>query len=156
METVRVVGVWFALAFVTSTTSVAEESPAAWLGRILDPETIGVKPFPGSTLNRKLSVDTIKVARDPEKRHAVYLAPLDQVKAASEHFAKELRVKPSQVSGEGSEFETHVFVLKGGGDYPGKAEGLTIQITRSPWVTGNLQITMEQVIGVAGAGETPP
>jgi hypothetical protein len=119
------------------------QSPAEWIKRILDPKTIGVTPPPGATLNRKLTVDYLS-KEDPPKKMAIYMAPLDQLKTASEHFQNTLKVKPD-VSGAGSEFEMHRFVLQGGGDYPKEAEGLTIIISRSPWVDNKAQITLEYV-----------
>ena len=68
--------------------------------------------------------------------------PLDQLTAVSEHFQNTLKVKPD-VSGAGSEFEMHRFLLQGGGDYPKQAEGLTITISRSQWVDNKAQITLE-------------
>jgi len=117
------------------------QSPADWIKRILDPKTIGVTPPPGAKLNRKLSVDYLTKA-DPPKKIAIYMTPLDQLKAASEHFEKTLKVKP-KVTGADSEFELHKFVLEGEGDYPKEAEGLTITISRSQWVDNKTQITME-------------
>jgi len=119
------------------------QSPADWIKRILDPTTIGVTPPPGATLNRKLSVDYLS-KEDPPKKMAIYMAPLDKLKSVSEHFEKTLKVKPT-VTGAGSEFEIHRFVLQGGGGYPKEAEGLTITISRSQWVDNKLQITMEFV-----------
>jgi hypothetical protein len=117
------------------------QSPAEWIKRILDPATIGVTPPPGTTLNRKLTVDYLS-KEDPPKKMAIYMAPLDQLTAVSEHFQNTLKVKPD-VSGAGSEFEMHRFLLQGGGDYPKQAEGLTITISRSQWVDNKAQITLE-------------
>lgn len=132
-----------ALFIILSTVAslAIAQSPADWIKRILDPTTIGVTPPPGAKLNRKLSVDYLSKA-DPPKKMAIYMAPLDQLKAASEHFEKTLRVKPT-VTGADSEFELHKFVLEGEGDYPKEAEGLTITISRSQWVDNKTQITME-------------
>jgi hypothetical protein len=121
--------------------AVAQETPQDWIKRILDPTTIGVTPFPGSQLNRKITVDTIRTD-DPRKRIAVYMAPLDQLTAAAEHFTKTLGVKPTTTA-EGSPFERHLFQLRGEGDYPKQAEGLTIVILRSPFVDNSAQITMD-------------
>src|SRR5262245_53384262 len=72
-----------------SRVAVAQESPSDWIKRILDPATIKVVPFENSEMNRKITIDTIRTD-DPRKRIAVYMAPLDQLKAASSHFAKTL------------------------------------------------------------------
>ena len=120
---------------------LAQETPQDWIKRILDPATIGVTPFPGSELNRKITVDMIRT-EDPHKRIAVYMAPLDQLGPAANHFNRTLRTAPT-TTGEGSPFERHVFRLSGPGDYPKQAEGLTIVILRSPIVDNRTQITME-------------
>ena len=132
----------FCLLLVTAVA--AQESPATWISRILDPASIGVAPYPGAEMNRKFSVDTIRLDKDPDRKIAVYLAPLEKLREASAHFAKELGIEPA-VTGEGSEFETHTFTA------PGKH--LKVVITRSPWSTGNLQITMEH--DPPGATPTP-
>jgi hypothetical protein len=122
---------------------VLAQSPAEWIKRILDPKTIGVTAPPGATLNRKLSVDYLS-KEDPPKKMAIYMAPLDQLQATSDHFEKTLKVKPT-VTGAGSEFELRRFVLEGAGNYPKEAEGLTITISRSQWVDDKTQITLEYV-----------
>lgn len=119
----------------------AQETPQDWIKRILDPTTIGVTPFPGSQLNRKITVDTIRTD-NPHKRIAVYMAPLDRLSASADYFQKTLHVEPTSTA-EGSPFERHLFQLKGGGNYPKAAEGLTIVILRSPFVDNSTQITME-------------
>jgi len=127
--------------FLLASSAVAQETPQDWIKRILDPTTIGVTPFPGSELNRKITVDTIRLD-DPRKRIAVYMAPLDQLGAAADYFTKTLRVEPV-TTGKNSPFERHVFRLAGEGKYPKQAEGLTILILRSPFVDNRTQITME-------------
>ncbi len=119
------------------------QTPQDWIKRIFDPATIGLTPPPGATVNRKLSVDYLS-KEDPPKQLVIYMMPLAQLGAASDHFAKSLNVKPT-VTGAGSEFELHKFILVGGGTYPPKAEGLTITITRSQFVDNKAQITLEYV-----------
>lgn len=131
------------VALTTVASLVVAQSPSEWIKRILDPATIGVTPPAGAKLNRKLTVDYLSKA-DPPKKMAIYMAPLDELKAASEHFEKTLKIKPT-VTGADSEFELHRFVLEGGGDYPQEAEGLTITISRSQWVDNKTQITLEYV-----------
>lgn len=129
------------LSAVLAATAFAQGTPHDWMKRILDPAKIGVEPFPGSTLNRKLTVDYLSKA-DPPKEIAIYMAPLDQTEAAAAYFEKTLKVKP-EVSGAGSEFAIYRFALSGKGEYPPSAEGLTIVISRSQWVDNKAQITLE-------------
>lgn len=126
---------------VSATGSMGAGTPQEWKKRILDPTTIGVEPFPGSKINRKLTVDYLSKA-DPPKRIAIYMAAPDQIEAASAYFEKALKTKP-RITGRGSEFEMQRFDLVGHGDHPPEAEGLTITISRSQWVDNKLQITME-------------
>jgi hypothetical protein len=121
--------------------AVAAQTPQDWMKRILDPAKIGVTLPPGAVLNKKLSVDYISKT-DPPKEMAIYMMPLDQLQAASQHFAKALGVEP-KVTGAGSMFEIDKFDLSGGGSYPKSAEGLTITISRSQFVDNRTQITME-------------
>jgi len=116
-------------------TARAEGTPQDWIKRILDPAKIGVTPPPGAVLNRKLTVDYLSKA-DPPKEMAIYMMPLDQLKAASDHFKSTLHADPA-VSGSG-EFEIHRFVFDSG-----PAKGLTITLTRSQFVDDKVQITME-------------
>ena len=132
-----------ALLLATAAMARAQESTGDWIKRILDPAAIGVKPYPDSQLNRKITVDTIRYA-DPNQRIAVFMAPLDKIQAASDYFAESLGVKPT-VTEPGTPRERHVFKLTGDGKYPPAAKGLTIEIIRSPWVDGKAQITMEMM-----------
>lgn len=116
------------------------EGTADWLKRILDPATIGVTPFPGSKLNKKITVDTIRY-EDPSKRIAVYMAPLPELPKAVEYFTTTLGVKPTK------EVDTFVFGLRGAGTYPPAAKGLVVTIQRSPWVDGMAQIQLTLTIG---------
>src|SRR5215510_12401797 len=121
----------------------AEETTADWLKKILDPATLGVTPFPGSTLNRKITVDTIRYDRDapPGKRTAVYMAPVAQIDAAAKYFEDTLGMKPrSDTDAKGN--PRHLFVVT---DKPEKARGLRVLILSSPWVDGMAQIQMEYV-----------
>ena len=113
----------------------ADGTQQDWIKRILDPAKIGVTPPPGAVLNRKLTVDYLRKA-DPPNEIAIYMMPLDQLQAASNHFKSTLHADPA-VSGSG-EFEIHRFELGSG-----PAKGLTITLTRSQFVDAKLQITME-------------
>lgn len=128
---------------VLACAAAAEETTADWLKKILDPATIDVAPFPGSSLNRKITVDTIRYDRDapPQKRTAVYMAPLDQLDATAQHFEKTLGTKPV-LGTDGKGGKKYVFDLTGAGSYPPKAKGLKISILRSPWVDNMTQIEM--------------
>jgi hypothetical protein len=129
------------IAPLAASSARAQGSPAQWMERILDPGSIGVKPFPGSALQRKLSVDAIHLT-EPPVEIAVYVAPLKQLREAAAYFERTLRVKPV-VTGAGSEFERDVFELRGGGDYPKQAEGLRVTVMKSPWMDDKVEITME-------------
>jgi len=111
------------------------QGPQEWIKRILDPAQIEVTPPPGAVMNRKLTVDYLSKA-DPPKEIAIYMLPLDQLKAASDHFKSTLHVDPA-VSGSG-EFEIHRFEITSG-----QAKGLTIVLTKSQFVDNKVQITME-------------
>jgi hypothetical protein len=123
----------------------AEEGARDWLARILDPASLGVTPPPGATLNRKLSVDTIRTDRDPAKRIAVYTVPLDRMPAAVEHLRQALHVEPTRAGPDARGFERWGFALSGDGAFPPKAKGLTVGVFRSPWVDGMAQVQMEYV-----------
>jgi len=116
-------------------TATRAQGPQEWIKRILDPAKIGVTPPPGAVMNRKLTVDYLSKA-DPPKEIAIYMVPLDQLKAASDHFKSTLHVDPA-VSGSG-EFEIHRFEITSG-----QAKGLTIVLTKSQFVDNKVQITME-------------
>ena len=107
------------------------QSPADWIKRILDPAKIGVTPPPGATLNRKLTVDYLS-KQDPPAEMAIYMMPLDQLRAASDHFKQTLGVAP-ETSGSGL-FEIHRFTVP--------AKHLVVMLTRSQFVDDKLQITM--------------
>jgi hypothetical protein len=119
----------------------AAESTADWLKRILDPTTIGVEPFPGSKLNRKITVDTIRYS-DPAKRIAVYMVPTAQTSSAVEHFTKAFGVEPTKDGSEDQGTRRFVFQLTGAGTFPAAAKGLEVVISRSPWVDDMAQIQM--------------
>jgi len=116
-------------------TAAVAQGPQEWIKRILDPAQIGVTMPPGAVANRKLTVDYLSKA-DPPKQIAIYMMPLDQMNAASDHFKTTLHVDPA-VTG-GGEFEIRRFEVPSG-----PAKGLTITLTRSQFVTNKLQITME-------------
>ncbi|MGH7785425.1 MAG: hypothetical protein ACRERC_01075 [Candidatus Binatia bacterium] len=124
-----------ALLCLLLATSIAQaQGPQDWIKRILDPTKIGVTPPAGATLNRKLTVDYLSKT-DPPAEMAIYLMPLAQLKAASDHFKAALKVDPA-VTGSDL-FEIHRFAVP--------AKGLTITLTRSQFVDDKLQITMEYV-----------
>ena len=116
-------------------TTAHAQGPQEWIKRILDPAKIGVTPPPGAVMNRKLTVDDLSKAYPP-KEIAIYMGPLDQLKAAPDHFKSTLHVDPA-VSGSG-EFEIHRFEITSG-----QAKGLTIVLTKSQFVDNKVQITME-------------
>jgi hypothetical protein len=126
----------FAAVFaLTLASSAHAQGPQDWIKRILDPAKIGVAPPAGAAMNRKLTVDYLSKA-DPPKEIAIYIMPLDQLKAASAHFKRTLKVEP-RITGSG-EFEIHRFEVASG-----PAKGLTITLTRSQFVDNKVQITME-------------
>ena len=100
---------WPVLAIsAVAATAAAQESPAQWIARIFDPATLGITPFPGAELNRKQSVDAIVLERGGDKRIAIFIMPLDQLKAAADHFAKQFGVQPT-VTGENSPYVAYTF-----------------------------------------------
>ena len=111
------------------------QGPQDWIKRILDPAKIGVTVPAGATMNRKLTVDYLSKS-DPPKEIAIYVMPLDQLKAASDHFKGVLHIDPT-VTGSGL-FEIHRFEVNSG-----PAKGLLITLTRSQFVDNKVQITME-------------
>ena len=130
---------------MSTTLAVGQESPAQWIARIFDPATLGITPFPGAELNRKQSVDAIVLERGGDKRIAIFIMPLDQLKAAADHFAKQFGVQPT-VSGEGSQYVTYAFDFteaKTPGAAPAKLAGLRVMVSRAQFVDGKGQITME-------------
>ena len=141
----RLAVAWVCLAAVA--TVPAEETTADWLKRILDPTTIGVAPYPGSTLNKKVSVDTIRYDKDapPTKRTAIYTAPLDQLDAIATHFETTLGTKPTTADTDSKGVKHWTFAITGAPGQPAKLRGLTVVIERSPWVDGMAQITMTWV-----------
>lgn len=123
------VGFWLV---ALAASSAFAQGPQEWLKRILDPAAIGLAVPPGAVMNRKLTVDYLS-KEDPPKQMAIYMMPLDQMAAASDHFKKELKVDPS-VSGSDL-FEIRRFAAP--------AKGLTIVLARSQFVDNKLQITIE-------------
>lgn len=125
--------------------AAAQESPGQWLARILDPATLGLAPFPGAVLNRKLSVDAIVLERGGNKRVAMYIIDNDKLQAAADHFGKQFGV-PAQVSGADSPFVAYTFDFTDPGKTPAAAarfSGLRVQVSRSQFVDGKGQIAME-------------
>jgi hypothetical protein len=132
----------FCLLPFAFSSGLAQESPAQWMARIFDPASLGITQFPGAVLNRKLSVDAIVLERGGDKRIAIFIIPLDQLKAAASHFEKQFAV-PAQVMGADSPFETYTFDFTSGDKVPPKLAGLRVVITRSQFVDNKGQITME-------------
>ncbi|MBI1813799.1 MAG: hypothetical protein HYR72_02345 [Deltaproteobacteria bacterium] len=121
--------------------AAAEEGPAQWLARIFDPATMLLEPFPGAQLNRKLSTDAIALERGGTKQIAVFIIPLDQIKAAADHYAKQFGAE-GQILGADSPFEMHVFDFTRA-DAVARFKGLRVQISRSPFVDNKGEIKME-------------
>jgi hypothetical protein len=129
------------LLLMLTRLAMAQESPAQWVARIFDPATLGLTPFPGATVNRKFSVDAIALEHGGDKRIAIYLIAPDQLKAAAEHFSKQLGVA-AQVTGAGSPFETFTFDFTDA-KAPVKFKGLRVLISRAQFADNKGQITME-------------
>jgi hypothetical protein len=123
------------LAVALAASTAAAQGPQDWIKRILDPAKIGVTVPAGAAANRKLTVDYLSKA-DPPKEIGIYMMPLDQMGAASDHFKSVLHVDPT-VTGDGA-FEIRRFEVTAG-----PAKGLTVVLTRSQFVDNKLQITME-------------
>jgi hypothetical protein len=130
----------------TVAAAVAQESPAQWMARIFDPATLGITQFPGAELNRKQSVDAIILERGGDKRVAIFIIPLDQVKPAADHFAKQFAVQPT-VTGADSPFVAYTFDFTDAAKTPGaaapKLAGLRVVASRAQFVDGKGQITMD-------------
>jgi hypothetical protein len=118
-----------------------QEGPAQWLARIFDPATLKIEPFAGGQLNRKLSTDAIALERGGTKQIAIYTIPLDQVKGAADHFAKQLGGS-AQVMGAGTPFETYVFDFTAK-DAPARLKGLRVQVSRSTFIDNKGEIKLE-------------
>jgi hypothetical protein len=133
----------FAVTLLVMSTSLAaaQESPAQWVARIFDPATLGITPFPGATLNRKFSVDAIALEHGGDKRIAIYLMAPDQLKAAADHFSKQLGEQP-KVTGADSQFETFTFDFTDAKALA-KFKGLRVVITRAQFADNKGQVTME-------------
>jgi hypothetical protein len=116
------------------------------MARIFDPATLGITQFPGADLNRKQSVDAIILERGGDKRIAIFIMPLDQVKPAADHFAKQFAVQPT-VTGADSSFVAYTFDFTDAGKMPGaaapKLAGLRVVVSRAQFVDGKGQITMD-------------
>lgn len=123
--------------------AAAQDSMKDWLARILDPATVGMTLPAGATMNRKITVDTIRYDRaHPEKKYAVYMVPLDKIGAAKADVARTLAIAPvSDTDDKG--VEKHLFACTADAKCPAKAKGLTVAIFRSPWVDGMAQVQLE-------------
>jgi hypothetical protein len=131
-----------ALTLFASTALAQQESPAGWLARIFDPSTLGVQQYPGATLNRKLSVDTIHLEHGGSKQISISLTAPDELERASAFFQKQFGVPP-QVTGENTQYLTYTYDFTSGDKGPGKLKGLKVIIQRSPYVDNKGQIVME-------------
>jgi hypothetical protein len=127
---------------VAAATAGAQESPAQWIARIFDPATFGITPFPGAELNRKQSVDAIVLERGGDKRIAIFIMPLDQLKAAADHFAKQFNTQPT-VTGENSQYVAYTFDFTDSAKAQPKLIGLRVVVSRAQFVDGKGQVTME-------------
>jgi len=127
---------------VVAATAAAQESPAQWIARIFDPASLGITPFPGADLNRKQSVDAIVLEHGGDKRIAIFIMPLGQLKAAADHFAKQFGVQPA-VSGENTQYLAYTFDFTEGHKAPAKLAGLRVMVSRAQFVDGKGQILME-------------
>jgi len=132
----------FALTASLAAGAGAQESPAQWMARIFDPASLGLTPFPGAVLNRKLSVDAIQLERGGNKRIAIFIIAPDQLAAAATHVEKQVGVAP-QVTGANSPYETYTFDFTAGTAPAAKLAGLRVVISRSAFVDNKGQITME-------------
>lgn len=132
-----------ASVLVMAATAAAQESPAQWIARIFDPATLGIAQFPGAALNRKQSVDAIVLERGGDKRIAIFIIPLDQLKAAADHFATQLGVQPT-VTGADSPYVAYTFDFTDptAAAAP-KLAGLRVVVSRAQFVDGKGQITMQ-------------
>jgi len=144
-----------AIVCVLAAPVVAQESPAQWMARIFDPAKLGIAPFPPAALNRKLSVDLIILERGGTKQIAVYIMPLDQVKPAADHFAKQFGVAP-QIMSPDSPFETYIFDFTTDATAAPKFAGLRTLVSKSQWVDNKSQITMEYTPPAAPPAAEPP
>jgi len=122
---------------VIAASSAPAQGPQEWIKRIFDPAKIGVTPPPGAAINRKLTVDYLSKT-DPPKEIAIYMVPLDQMQATSDHFKSILKVDPA-TTGDG-EFEIRRFDLS---NTAGPAKGLVITLAKSQFVDNKVQVTME-------------
>jgi hypothetical protein len=135
-------GIVAAVCLLTAATATAQESPAQWIARIFDPATLGITPFPGAVLNRKQSVDAIVLERGGDKRIAIFIIPLDQLKPAADHFATQFGVQPA-VTGENSPYVVYTFDFTDSAKAPPKLAGLRVAVSRAQFVDGKGQVTME-------------
>jgi hypothetical protein len=139
----RWIGRALALVACTGTLVLAQDSMKDWLARILDPASVGMTMPEGATLNRKITVDTIRYDREhPERKIAVYMVPIDKLGDARAHVTRTLGIEP--LSGTDAKgFERHLFDCTGPAKCPAPSKGLVVTIFRSPWVDGMAQIQLE-------------
>lgn len=132
-----------ALTLLLAVPATAQDTTKDWLARILDLTTVGLTAPEGATLNRKISVDTIRYEKDrPTVKIAVYMMPVDKIPDAAAHFEKVLGVKPLQDK-DTKGFATYFFDCLGDAKCPAPAKDVTVKIARSPWVDGMTQIQVE-------------
>jgi hypothetical protein len=112
---------------------------AQWKQRVLDPATLGLEPFPGSSPNIKFTIDQIRLDESAAKL-AVYIIPADQMQAAADFYAKALG-STVETSGVGTLGELRI-VKAAAGD--AKRAGLSIRVENAQWATGKGQILLRQ------------
>ena len=122
-------------------TSAAQRvgSLAEWKQRVLDPATIGLELYPGSTFNMKFTIDQIRLDESTAKM-AVYIIPLGELEAAAQFYAKQLGTSVEVVD-QGSLGTLRVVTAKK--DDPKRAS-LSVRVEASEWATGKGQIWLRQ------------
>ncbi len=135
-------GIAFVVLIAGAGVAFGQESPAQWLKRIFDPASLGLQVFPGAVLNRKMSTDAIGLQRGGDRRIAVYVIGLDQLKAAADHFQQQVGVAP-HVTGTDTPYLAYTFDFTAPGKGPEKLTGLMVQVSRSPFIDGKGQLRMD-------------
>ena len=110
---------------------------AEWKARILDPSTLGVDTFPGATLNRKFTIDQIRLD-ESSATMAVYLISPEAMPAAADFYARQLRTTV-ETSGVGTAAELRVVRARDGDPH---RRGLSVRVEHAQWATGKGQIWM--------------
>lgn len=132
------------LALVLAASAVAQARPTdrELLARVLDVATLGIAPFGGAVLNRKLTVDTLRLAPDGERRIAVYLVPSARATDAARHFASQLGIAARR-SPDGATAWWFLSCRAAPG-CPAAATDLSVTIEPSPWADGAVQIVLQR------------